>query len=341
MSGKTSFRKSVWAYVGLMPSMSIGILVGCTQLASGQSTAEQTLIDYDKVYAHGPVGWGDRLTSAEIALREIHKRKDAGTVLAGLYPKCHPVGKAYVLSALWLLDTNRFCVLGEDFLQKTGAISVMNGDIGWTISREELIRAMQYQTSGYAFNPIKLSDAARKRDQARKLHDTEELLSKDPNWRGINSAFTVKEIWDQEDLAVITLATNVPSKREIRVRVSAPWHDGKITLQHSLPGLLAVVTDLMESHALDNVPRSKRVTVWGERGRLFDERDIWDGLKKAMALQAAKSEWIEVVITDWNPEGWDDNYLKLFHQLGSQVWLNEDGTAWDHISFQELLPPKT
>jgi hypothetical protein len=307
------------------------IAVGCKDLASEESAAEQRLTIYDSVYAHGVVGYaGSHLTSAEIALRELYHRKDAATVLVGVYPRCHPVGKAYVLSALWHLDTNRFRVLAEAFRKERGEIPTMSADMGGSVSREALVRGMQYQTSGFSFSPNKVSKATMRREEARRLHDTEEILNIDPNWSGIKSAFTVKEIWDVEDSAVITLATNVPSKREIRLRVSAPWHDKNITLQHSRSRLLAAATDLMESHALYNVPRSKRVTIWAEGGHLFDERDILHGLQNAMALPADKSEWIEVVITDWDPEGWDINYLKLFHLLSSDVWLNQDGTVWDH-----------
>lgn len=129
---------------------------------------------------------------------------------------------------------------------------------------------------------------------------------------------------------MITLATNVPSKREIRICISAPWHDGKITLQHSSSRLIATVKDLVESHALDNVPKSKRIEIWGTGGLLFENRDVWEGLKNAMSLQPDASEWIEVVITDVSPEGWQENYLKLFHALGTEVWLHqENGMAWD------------
>jgi hypothetical protein len=263
-------------------------------------------------------------------LHEIYERKDAATVLASLYPRCHPVGKAYVLSALWYLNTNQFRVFADDFVKEPGIIPTMSDDMGGDISREELIRAMQYQTTTLAFSPHEVSKATFEQDKARQLHDTEEILDNDPNWSGIKKAFTVKEIWDVEDSAVITLDTNVPIRHEIRLQVSAPWHDGKITIPYSPARLQAAAGDLMESHALDNAPKSKRITIWAEGGHLFEEQDIWDRLHTAMALQAPKSEWIEVVITDWNPEGWDDNYLKLFHLIGSDVWLNQDGSVWDH-----------
>jgi len=338
MSDKTPVRTSAWIFVCFL---SLGILVGCKHLASEQSTvgqtltaqsaAEETLITYDQVYAHGPVGFGgNHLTSAEIALREIYHQKDAESVLVGLYPRCPPVGKAYVLSALWHLDTNRFRVLAEDFMKQTGTIPILNFDMGGAVSREELIRGMHYQTSGFAFSPEQISKSTMKREDARRLRDTEEILSKDPNWSEITNAFTVKEIWDVDDSAVITLATNVPFKREVRLRISAPWHDGKITIQHSPSRLLAAATDLMKSRALDNVPKSKRITIWAEGGRLLEDRKFGEGLRKAMAIRGDKSEWTEVVITDWNPEGWDDNLLKLFHLLDSDVWLNEDGADWDH-----------
>jgi hypothetical protein len=294
------------------------------------AAAELTLTTYNSVYAHGRVGWGGHLTTAELALRQICHRKDAAAVLANLYPQCHPVGKAYVLSALWHLDTNRFRIFAEDFMKEAGAVPTMSADMLGEVSREELVRGMQYQITVWAFSPVEPSNAARKQDEARKLRDTEEILRRDPNWSGIKSAFVVKEIWDVNDSAIITLATNTPSKREIRLRISAPWHDGKITIKHPLSRLLAAATDLMDSPALDNVPRSKRITVWAEGGHLFEEGDIRGALKKTMAFEADESEWIEVVITDWNPEGWDDNYLKLFHRLGTDVWLNENGTVWDH-----------
>ena len=336
MRRRTLFGNLLWAFVGVM-TLGVLILVGCKHVDSEQSAAEKaswqasavyTLTNYDSVYAHGGVGFTGHLTGAEIALREIYKRSEAATVLAGIYPKCHPVGKAYVLSALWRLDTNRFRVLAEDFMKEPGRIRTMSGDIGGEESREALVRGMQYQSGG-AFSPGGVSIATRKREEARRLRDTEELLSHDPNWNDIKSAFTVKEIWDVEDSAVITLATNVPSKREIRLRISAPWHDGKITIQHSASRLLAATKDLVDSPALEGIPKSKRIAIWGNEGHLFEERDVWDGLRKAMSLQADKSEWIEVVITDLSPEGWDENHLKLFHPLGSDVWLNENGTAWN------------
>jgi len=86
----------------------------------------------------------------------------------------------------------------------------------------------------------------------------------------------------------------------------------------------------VQSQAFDNIPKSKRITVWAEAGRLLEDREFGSDLRNAMSHQEAKSEWMEVVITDWNPEGWDENYLKLFHPLGSNVWLNEYGKPWDH-----------
>jgi hypothetical protein len=336
MNGGALLRRLILMFVGLFPLASV-TLVSCKHVdfdesagmeESWQASAVYTLTNYDWVYAHGGVGFIGHLTGAEVALREIYKRKNAATVLANAYPQCHPVGKAYVLSALWLLDTNRFRVLAEDFMKEPGKIQTMSGDVGGEESREALVRGMQYQLGG-AFNANAASRTTWKREEARRLRDTEELLSRDSNWDGINNAFMVKEIWDVNDSAVITLATNVPFKREIRLRISAPWHDGKITLQHSLSRLMAATKDIVESPDLAGIPKSKRITIWGNKGHLFEDWDVSDGLRKAMALSANNSEWIEVVITNLSPEGWDENYLKLFHRLGSDVWLRQNGAVWD------------
>lgn len=64
--------KEFGVFVHLALFLSIGIFVGCKHLAPEKSSAEQTLTNYDSVYAQSSVGWVSRRTSAELALQETY-----------------------------------------------------------------------------------------------------------------------------------------------------------------------------------------------------------------------------------------------------------------------------
>ncbi|MFO1512863.1 MAG: hypothetical protein U1F83_08135 [Verrucomicrobiota bacterium] len=117
--------------------------------------AREVLRNFRGEYSYGGLGLGAESNDGELALWVITHSHDASKTLTELYPECSVSGKAYILAALYHLNRKTFRALTNDFCQDVDLVAVGSGCIGWTVSRPELIAAMQNRKSPLTFLPAR------------------------------------------------------------------------------------------------------------------------------------------------------------------------------------------